>query len=51
MDISNNPMMTSYQGIQNGFNQLDKDSKVLSSPNQLDKTEALVNLRRHLTTD
>lgn len=43
MDISNNPMMTSYQGIQNGFNQLDKDSKVLSSPNQLDKTEALVN--------
>ena len=43
MDISNNPMMTAYQGIQNGFNQLDKDSKVLSSPNQLDKTEALVN--------
>lgn len=49
MDISNNPFASAYQGIQNGFQQLDKNSEVLSSPNQPDKTEALVNLKQDET--
>lgn len=46
MQISGNPFISAYQGMQNGFNQLGKESEVLASPNRPDKTEALVNLKQ-----
>jgi len=50
MDISaSNPFTHAYQGIQNGYSQLNKDSAVLASPNQPDKTEALVHLNQNET--
>ncbi|WP_044410554.1 hypothetical protein [Thiomicrospira microaerophila] len=42
MNISSNPMMNAYSGIQTGFNNFTQTSQQLADPNQPDKTQALV---------
>lgn len=42
MNISSNPMINAYQGMQNGFNQLTENSAKIASPNVPDKAEPLI---------
>ncbi len=49
MNISSSPLINAYQGVQNGFQQLDQHSQKLASPsinNQTDKAEELVNMKQ-----
>lgn len=49
MQISEHPSINAYQGIQTGFAGLNENSKKLASPNQLDKTDALIDLKHNET--
>ncbi|KUJ75315.1 hypothetical protein AVO42_08255 [Thiomicrospira sp. XS5] len=49
MDISTSANAYAYQGIQNGFNQLDSTSAKLADMNNPDKAEPLVDLKQSET--
>ncbi len=49
MDISTSANAYAYQGIQNGFNQLDNTSAKLADMNNPDKAEPLVDLKQSET--
>lgn len=46
MQVTSNPFISAYQGIQTGFQQLDNNSAQLASPNQPNKTDALIDLKQ-----
>lgn len=43
---NNNPFLTAQQGMQNGYQQLNKNSEILANPNQPDKAEALIDTKQ-----
>jgi Domain of unknown function (DUF1078). len=49
MDISTSANAYAYQGIQNGFNQLDNTSAKLADMNNPSKNESLVDLKQSET--
>jgi len=42
MNISSNPMINAYKGMQAGFNQLTDNSAKIASPHVTDKAEPLI---------
>lgn len=49
MEVSNSAAAYAYQGMQDGFNRLADNSQQLANPNNVNKTEPLVELKQNET--